>query len=266
MSELAMPTASTCGRRDRAPGDRRGLRPLARAIRRIGDADLRSAPAGARARRRVLGVGRRRSALPGPAGWHRHVDPRPRPSAAGLDRDRSARDARPRLQLLRHGAADRPGRTALGHPAGPGRLGGVLLQLRWRGQRGGVQDVPPHRPHPDRRGRRRLPRPHDGSAGAHPQGGLSRPVRPAAGRRRPRALRRRGRLASRSRRDRGCGVPRADPGRGRCLRGPGGLPRGRAGGHHGRWRAAWSWTRCRPGSAAPGPGSRTPGTESSRMS
>ena len=43
---------------------------------------------------------------------------------------------------------------------------GVLLQLRHRGQRGRLQDHPADRPHQDRRRRGRLPRPHDGLAGA----------------------------------------------------------------------------------------------------
>ncbi len=43
---------------------------------------------------------------------------------------------------------------------------GVLLQLGYRGQRGGVQDHPAHRPHETRCRPRRFPRPHDGVAGA----------------------------------------------------------------------------------------------------
>ena len=62
--------------------------------------------------------------------------------------------------------------------AGDGQ--GVLHQLRHRGQRGGVQAHPAHRPHPPGRRRGRLPRPHHGRARADLQGGLPRAVRAAA--------------------------------------------------------------------------------------
>ena len=105
---------------------------------------------------------------------------------------------------------------------------GLLHQLRRRGQRGGVQADPPHRPHPRRRRRGRLPRPHDGRAGADLQGGLPRAVRAAAGRRHVRAVRRRAGARGGGHRPHRGDPARADPGRGRG-RGPaGGLPRGRA--------------------------------------
>ena len=66
---------------------------------------------------------------------------------------------------------------------GAGGRQGVLHQLRHRGQRGGVQADPAHRPHPRRRRRGRLPRPHDGRARADLQGGLPHAVRAAARRR-----------------------------------------------------------------------------------
>ena len=74
---------------------------------------------------------------------------------------------------------------------------GLLHQLRRRGQRGGVQADPAHRPHPRRRRRGRLPRPHHGRARADLQGGLPRAVRAAAGRRHLRAVRRRARRSPR---------------------------------------------------------------------
>ena len=74
---------------------------------------------------------------------------------------------------------------------------GLLHQLRRRGQRGGVQADPAHRPHPCRGRRGWLPRPHDGRARADLQGGLPRAVRAAAGRRHLRAVRRRARRSRR---------------------------------------------------------------------
>ena len=105
---------------------------------------------------------------------------------------------------------------------------GLLHQLRRRGQRGGVQADPAHRPHPRRRRRGRLPRPHDGRARADLEGGVPRAVRAAARRRHLRAVRRRaGARRGGHRPDRG-DPARAAAGRGR-RRGPaGGLPRGRA--------------------------------------
>ena len=109
----------------------------------------------------------------------------------------------------------------LGAGTGPG----VLHQLRHRGQRGRLQADPAHRPHPRRRHRGRLPRPHHGRPRADRQGGLPRAVRAAARRRHLRPVRRRRRARRRRRRrDRGR-RPRADPGRGRRRRPARRLPR-----------------------------------------
>ena len=88
----------------------------------------------------------------------------------------------------------------------PPRLGRrrarVLQQLRRRGQRGGAQAHPAHRPHPARRRRGLVPRPHDGRARADLQGRLPRAVRAAARRRHLRAVRRRRRARGGRRRHR----------------------------------------------------------------
>ena len=81
-------------------------------------------------------------------------------------------DPRPRLQLLHQRAAGRAGRAA--PVARRRRRPGLLHQLRHRGQRGGVQADPAHRPHPPGRRRGLLPRPHHGRARADLQGGLPR--------------------------------------------------------------------------------------------
>ena len=104
--------------------------------------------------------------LPGPA--RRHRGQRSRPSPPGRHRGRHAPDddAGPHLQPVRHRTRYRAGRRT-GRPAGRRRADpGVFLQLRHRGQRAGVQAVPAHRPHETRCRARRLPRPHDGLAGA----------------------------------------------------------------------------------------------------
>ena len=93
---------------------------------------------------------------------------------------------------------------------------GALLQLRRRGQRGRVQDGPPHRPAAHRRRRGRVPRPHDGRARAHRPAGQADAVRAAAARGVARALRRRRRAGRRRRRRHRRGLPRADPGGGRA--------------------------------------------------
>ena len=82
------------------------------------------------------------------------------------------------------------------HLGGETHGAGVLLQLRHRGQRGRVQDHPAHRPHRARRRRRRIPRPHDGLAGADRAARQAGAVRTAARQRHPRALRRRRRACS----------------------------------------------------------------------
>ena len=104
--------------------------------------------------------------------------------------------------------------------------------------------------------RGRLPRPHHGRAGADRPTGQAGAVRADAGRRGIRSLRRHRGAAGRRGRHRRRGVPGADHGRGRGGPGARRLP-GRGPGDHRRTRrAAGASTRCRPASAAPGPGSR----------
>ena len=137
-----------------------------------------------------------------------------------------APDARPRLELLHQPSrrSSSPRSSWRCWTAGPGQ--GLLHQLRRRGQRGGVQAHPAHRPHPRRRRRGRLPRPDHGRAGADLQGGLPRAVRAAARRGHLRAVRRRaGPGRSGHRRD-GGDPAGADPGRGRGRGAARGLPRG----------------------------------------
>ena len=145
-----------------------------------------------------------------------------------------------------------------------GRPGpGLLLQLRRRGQRGGVQDQPADRPARGDHRRGRLPRPHDGRARPHRPAGQGRGLRPAARRRAVRALRgrRRARRGGRRRADRD-GAARADARRGRRAAGARRLPgRGRRRPPRTPARCSPS-TRCRPASAAPAPGSSTRPTAS----
>ena len=136
---------------------------------------------------------------------------------------------------------------------------GLLHQLRRRGQRGGVQAHPAHRPHPPGGDRGRLPRPHDGRPRADLQGGLPRALRAAARRRHLRAVRRRRRPRGRGdRRDRrrACSS--------RCRARPGStspptdyLAAARARSPTSTARCSGS-TRCRPAWAAPAPGSAQP--------
>ena len=83
------------------------------------------------------------------------------------------RAARARVELLRPRAGAAPGRAAAGAARRPG-LARPVLQLRRRGERGRVQDRPADRAPAHRRRPGRLPRPHDGRAGAH------RPAAPSA--------------------------------------------------------------------------------------
>ena len=96
-------------------------------------------------------------------------------------RHRAARHPRPRLQLLRH--RSRRSRWPSGCSAllGARRRQGVLHQLRHRGQRGGVQADPAHRPHPRRRRRGRLPRPHMGALALTSKPAYREPFEPLPG-------------------------------------------------------------------------------------
>ena len=148
----------------------------------------------------------------------------------------AAADPRPRLQLLRQpsrrSSSPRGCSALLGRRPGQG----LLHQLRHRGQRGGVQAHPAHRPHPRRRRRGRLPRPHHGRARADLQGGLPRAVRAAARRGHLRAVRRRRRAGGRGRPTRPPRPARADPGRGRrrgAARAATSRPRARIADEHG---------------------------------
>ena len=146
------------------------------------------------------------------------------------------RHAGPHVQPLHHRAAVGPGRAAAGAARHPGA--GAVLQLRRRGQRGRVQDGPPHRPSEDHRGGGGVPRPHDGRARAHRPAEQEDTVRAAHARRVARALRRRRRAGRRRRLRHGRGLPRADHGRGGGRHPAGGLPRGGQGDHRGARRAA----------------------------
>ena len=139
-----------------------------------------------------------------------------------------ARHPRPHLQLLHQRPAGRARREAA-RPARQAAGGGqgLLHQLRHRGQRGGVQADPAHRPHPHRGRRGQLPRPHHGRARADLQGGLPRAVRAAARRRHLRPVRRRRRARRRRHRRDRRDPARADPGRGRRRRTARRLPRRR---------------------------------------
>ena len=117
----------------------------------------------------------------------------------------------------------------------PGR--GLLLQLRRRGQRGGVQDQPAHRPARGDHRRGRLPRPDDGRAGPHRPAVEGRRVRAAARRRAVRAVRGRRGAGRRGRRADRDGAARADAGRGRRAARAGRLPGRRRVGRRGRGRA-----------------------------
>ena len=142
----------------------------------------------------------------------------------------------------------------------------LLLQLRRRGERGGVQDQPADRP--PRGGHRGglLPRPHHGRPGADRPARQGRRLRAAARRRPVRAVRRRGRARRRRRRPDGDGAARADARRGRRAAPARGLPRRRrVDGGVPPARCSPS-TRCRPAWAAPARGSRTRPTDCSPTS
>ena len=112
--------------------------------------------AGARPRRGRARLGRRRQRVPRPARRHRRQRARPRPPGAGRGGHHPARHARPRLQLLRQRARRSSWPSGCSRLLGAARRRqGVLHQLRRRGQRGGVQADPAHRPHPRRRRRGR---------------------------------------------------------------------------------------------------------------
>ena len=181
------------------------------------------------------------------------------PALVGAVTDAAA-DARPRLELLRHRAAGRASPRSCSSLLAsdrrqPGQ--GLLRQLRRRGQRGRPQADPAHRPHPRRRDRGRLPRPHHGRARADLQGGLPRAVRAAARRRHVRAVRRRRRARRRRhRRDRRRGA-RAAAGRGRRGRAAARLPRRAPARSPASTAPCSGSTRSRPASGAPARGSPT---------
>ena len=114
---------------------------------------------------------------------------------------------------------------ATGRPVGGRRADtSVLLQLRNRGQRDGVQAVSAHRTHETRCRTRSFSRPHHGFAGAHRAAGQASAVRAVAGRRHPRPVRRRRRAGRRGRRRHRRSIPRTDHGGERCRRAARGLP------------------------------------------
>ena len=149
------------------------------------------------------------------------------------------------------------GRTVAATRRRQRRRPGAVLQLRRRGQRGGVQDRPADRPAPDRRRRGGVPRPDDGRAGPDRPTGETGAVRADAGRSGVRTVRRcRRRWPPRSTtRSPRCSWSRswARPGSSRppTATWP---PPARSPAQQAR---CWSSTRCRPASAAPERGSRT---------
>ena len=153
--------------------------------------------------------------------------------------------------------AARAGRAAAGAARRATRPGAVL-QLRHRGQRGGVQDRPAHRP-------AERSSPAENAFHGRTMGALALTGQPAkrdpvraddrpASRHIPfgdvDALRRRRRRPHRR------GVPGADPRRGGAVIPPRRLPRRGPADHRRARRAPACSTRCRPASAAPAPGSR----------
>ena len=147
------PPASGRARRERPPG----------ALRRVDDEHLRPAQAGAHPGRGLPTSGTTTvKALPRPPRRHRRQLPRPRPPGARRRRHRPScrRSATSRTSSPPSPRSPWPSgcSTLLGASTGQG----LLRQLRHRGQRGRAQADPAHRPHPRRRDRGRLPRPHDG--------------------------------------------------------------------------------------------------------
>ena len=192
------------------------------------DGQLRHAAHRAGQWRRRSGHRRRRQVLRRPA--RRHCRQRSRAPASRGDRGRDppTEHAGPHLQSVR----DRTGYRARRGPDRPPRRGcaraGVLRQFGHGGQRGRLQDHPPHRAHQTRCRRRRLPRTHHGFARADRPAGQAGAVRTAARRRHPRPVRRYRRVGRRRHRRHGRGVPRADHGGGRCRHTAAGLPGRRA--------------------------------------
>ena len=152
------------------------------AVRRRADEHLRPAAAGARpaARARTSGTPTASEYLDLLGGIAVNALGHAHPALVEAVTDPAA-DARPRLELLRHRAADRAGRAAARRCSAGRRRQGVLHQLRHRGQRGRVQAHPAHRPHPRRRRRGRLPRPHHGRARADPKAAYREPFEPLPG-------------------------------------------------------------------------------------
>ena len=158
--------------------------------------------------------------------------------------------------LAMHEPGAAAGRAAA-RPRRPARAR-LLLQLRRRGQRDGLQDQPAHRPARGDHRRGRLPRPDHGRAGAHRSAVEGRGLRPAARRRAVRALRGR-RRAGRRRCPTQTAMVLLEPmlGEGGVLPAPAGyLAAAAAAAARAPARCSPS-TRCRPAWAAPAPGSCT---------
>ena len=180
---------------------------------------------------------------------------RARPPGGRRGGDRAGRHARPHLATS---SRNEPQVALAERLLGAARRAdgaGVLRQLRRRGQRGGVQAGPAHRP---RRtvvvaAERRLPRPHHGRARPHRPAGQARAVRAAARRRHVRAVRRRRRRCAAAVDDDTAAVflePIQGEGGVSCRRRTATSPRPRASLRPRPARCSCS-TRCRPASAAP---------------
>ena len=105
----------------------------------------------------------------------------PPPSRRHRGRHPAAGHPGAHLQPVCHRAGHRAGRSADRPPRRRRARPGVLLQLRRRGQRGRVQDLPADRPHRNRCRRRRFSRPHHGLAGPDRPTGKQAPFRPLPG-------------------------------------------------------------------------------------
>ena len=200
--------------------------------------------------------------LPRPARRHRGQRARPRPPGARRRGDDAAADPRPRLELLRHRAAGRARRAAA--RAARAARPRVLHQLR------APRPTRPPSSSPGAPGARTWSPPRAPSTAARwaalaltSQGRLPRAVRAAARRRHLRPVRRRGRPRGRGDRPDRRRRARAGPGRGRRRRPARRLPRRRPPDHRATTARCSGSTRCRPASAAPARGSRTPRRASS---
>ena len=176
-----------------------------------------------------------------PARRHRRQRPRPRPPGLVEAVTRQLADPRPRLELLRHRAADHPGRAARSPLLGADAPGGGKVFFTNSGAEANEAAFKLTR----RTGRTHLVAA-EGAFHGRTMGALAltskaayrEPFEPLPGRRHLRAVRRRRRAGrGRHRRDRG-GGPRADPGRGRRGRAARRLPRRRPPDHPRARRAA----------------------------